>query len=74
MTQGKNAKLNDSKHVKDHFTCSGAEIGEEMDALVVGEDRDRAGPDPMQLTCTHMSFRTILAPMINILYIHACIT
>ena len=44
MTQGKNAKLNDSKHVKDHFTCSGAEIGEEMDALEVGGDRDRAGP------------------------------
>ena len=29
---------------------------------------------PMQLTCTHMSFRTILVPMINIRYIHACTT
>ena len=40
MTQGKNAV-----HVKDFFTCSGAEIGEEMDALEVGGgDGVRAGP------------------------------
>ena len=42
---GKNAKLNASEHVKDHFTCSGAEIGDVMDALEVGGgDRVRAGP------------------------------
>ena len=75
MTQGKNAKLNDSKHVKDHFTCSGAEIGDVMDALEVGGgDRVRASSASNAAYCTHMSFRTILAPMINILYIHACIT
>ena len=45
MTQGKNAKLNASEHVKDHFTCSGVEIGDVMDALEVGGgDGVRAGP------------------------------